>query len=534
MTRALVRAQLRRERWLLPIWMLGILGLLAASGIAVAREFGDEQERIALAAVAAGNPAFLFLRGLPDGAETGALVFFQTFAFLAILTGLMNTFLVVRHTRADEERGRAELIAATPIARTLPLRVTLGIALAADVLLAAGAAGIGLALGYELRSAVVMAAAIGAIGVCFAGIAALAAQVMPSSRGANGLAAAIVGVAYLIRGIGDALGTATDLTSVSPSWISFLSPIGWAQATAPFSSADPLPLLAVVGLGAVTGVAAILVRARRDLGESLIAERTGRPVWARASAGRLAVRMQRGSTIGWAIGAGILGLFAGLLSPVVAEAVAENDALAELIGRLSPGLEVDTGAAFTVALLGLSATLATAAGVQAMTRMRADEAEGRAELLLSTPLPRGGWLGRQLVVAIGAMIIVAITGGFAAGMSLAATGGGAERIPESLAAVGVFLPAGAVFVTLTALAFATVPRETIALGWGLLAVGLVLGQFGDLLGLPEWLQDVSPLRHVPAVPIEPIDPWALALPLAAAAVFAGGAFALLRRRDVPA
>jgi ABC-2 type transport system permease protein len=531
---ALLRTELRRERWLLPVWILGILGLLAAAGVAVAREFGDEQERVALAAVATGNPAFLFLRGLPDGADTGALVYFQTFAFLAVLTGLMNTFLVVRHTRADEERGRTELIAATSIPRTLPLRMTLGIALAADLLLAAGATGLGIALGYELRSAVVMGLAIGAIGVCFAGIAALAAQVMPSSRGANGLAAAAVGVAYLVRGIGDALGAATDLTSVSPSWISFLSPIGWAQATAPFSSADPRPLLAVVGLGAVTGTLAIVVRARRDLGESLVAERTGSATWTRASAGRLAMRMQRSATIGWAVGAGTLGLFAGLLSPVVAEAVAGNDALAELIGRLSPGLDVDTGAAFTVALLGLSATLAAAAGVQAMIRMRADEAEGRAELLLATPLRRTGWLGRQLAVAMGAMVAVAGAGGLTAGLSLAATGGGAERIPESLAAVGVFLPAGAVFVTLTALAFAAVPRETIALGWGLLAIGLVLGQLGDLLGLPEWLQDVSPLRHVPAVPLEPVDPWALALSLAAAVVFAGAAFALLRRRDIPA
>lgn len=534
MTRALLRFQLRRERWVLPLWMLGILGLLAASGAAVAREFGGEEERFALAAVAAGNPAFLFLRGLPDGSDVGALVFFQTFAFLAILTGLMNTFLVVRHTRADEERGRAELIAATPVPRTLPLRVTLGIALGANAVLAAGASGLGLALGYEPRSAVVMGLAIGSIGVCFAGVAALVAQIMPSPRGANGVAAAVVGAAYLVRGIGDALGTATDLTHVTPSWISMLSPIGWAQASAPFSAANPLPLLAVVGLGALTAGAAIAIRARRDLGESLIPERVGRPTWPRASAGRLAVRTQRGTTIGWAVGTGILGLFAGTLSPLVAEAVASNDDLAELIGRLSPGLDVDTGQVFTVALLGLAGTLAAAAGVQAMIRMRGDEAEGRAELFLATPLRRTGWLARQLGAGLASMVIVAAVGGLAAGTSLAIAGGEAGRIPESLGAIAVFLPAGAVFVTLTALAFSVLPRATIALGWGMLALGLVLGQFGDLIGLPEWLQDVSPFRHVPAVPMEAVEPWALVLPGLAAAAFAGAAFVLLRRRDIPA
>jgi len=142
---------------------------------------------------------------------------------------------------------------------------------------------------------------------------------------------------------------------------------------------------------------------------------------------------------------------------------------------------------------------------------------------------RTGWLARQLGAGLASMVIVAAVGGLAAGTSLAIAGGEAGRIPESLGAIAVFLPAGAVFVTLTALAFSVLPRATIALGWGMLALGLVLGQFGDLIGLPEWLQDVSPFRHVPAVPMEAVEPWALVLPGLAAAAFAGAAFVLLRR-----
>lgn len=529
----LLRLALRRERILLPVWMLGIVALLGAAGGAVASEFGDLEERTALAAIAAGNPAFLFLRGLPDGAGVGALVFFQTFAFLAVLTGLMTTFLVTRHTRTDEERGRAELVHATPLRRLAPLATALTLAAAANVVLALLTTGVGMLVGFAPASAALTGAALGAVGLAFAGLAALAAQLMPSPRAANGLSAALVGVAYLTRGIGDALGTARDLTHVDPSWISLLSPIGWAQATRPFSEATPWPLLVPLGLGVLAAAAALVVRSRRDLGSSLLGEGIGRPGWARAGATRLAVRSQVGTTIGWAIGTATLGLLAGILTPVVVDAVGANDDLATLIRRLAPDLEVTTGDLFTVALLGIAATLATAAGIHALLRLRLDEAEGRAELLLAAPLRRVGWYGRQLAVAAGAMVVVALSGGLAAGLGAVASGTEPDRIATALTIVLVHLPAGSVFVGLTALAFAVLPRLTVAAGWGLLVVGLVVGQLGDLIGLPGWLQDVSPFHHVPAVPLEPIDPVPLVVSLAVAGAAAVLGAVALRRRDIP-
>ena len=530
----LVAFRLRRERVILPVWFAGIAVLVLASGVAIDREFGGPEERTALAALAAGNPAFLFLRGAPDGADVGALLFFQTSSFLAVLVGLMTTFLVVRHTRADEERGRSELLQATPIGRMGPLASALVVAASADLAVGVIAASACLALGLAVWSSILTGLALAAVGLAFAGCAALAAQVMPSPRGANGLAAAAVGIAYLVRGAGDALGTARDVTHVDPSWVALLSPIGWAQATRPFTSADPLPLLVPLALGVVTAGAAVALQARRDLGASLVAERPGRAEWRDAGATRLALRNQVATTLGWAVGAAVLGLLAGALAPLIADVVGANDDLAALIARLAPDLDVTTSDVFSVAVLGIAGTLATAAGVQALTRLRPDEAEGRAELLLATSLSRAGWFARHVAVAVGSAVAVALAGGIAAGVGFAATGGGAERIGTSLTAILVHLPAGLVFLALAALAFAVLPRLSVALGWGLLVAGLALGQLGGLLGLPKWLQDVSPLHHVPAVPIEDVEPVALAgwAGLAAAVfVVAGLAF---RRRDVPA
>lgn len=534
MSGRLLRFQLRRERVLLPVWVIAIAGLFAGSGAAVAREFGDEQQRAALMAVATGNPAFLFLRGLPDGTSEAAVTFFQTFAFLGVLTALMNVFLVTRHTRAEEDTGRGELLQATPIGRTSTLASTLVLALLADVavglLVAGGAAG----LGFDPGGAVVLGLALASVGIAFAGVTAFVAQFMPTSRSTNGLAAALVGVAYLTRGLGDALGTATDAAHVTPAWISFLSPLGWAQHTRPFSEADPLPALGGVLLGLVTATLALAIRTRRDLGASVLHVSLGRAGWRRASAWGLALRTQLGTTIAWCVATAAVGLIAGALSPVVAEAVGANDELAELIGRLVADLEVETAELFTIALLGISATLAAAAGVQAIIRLRTEEAEGRAELLLATPLSRTAWFVRQLVVALGSTVLVAGAAGLAAGLGSALAEGDGTRVGTSLAAIGAHLPAAVIFVALTAVAFAVVPRATAALGWGLLVAGLVLGQLGDLLGLPEWLQDVSPFRHVAAVPIEEVDVAASVIMLAVAAVFAAGAALALRRRDVPA
>lgn len=530
----LVAFRLRRERIILPIWIVGIAMLLLASGVAIDREFGGPEERTALAALAAGNPAFLFLRGAPDGADVGALVFFQTFSFLAVLVGLMNTFLVTRHTRADEERGRSELLQATAIGRRGPLASALVVASLANLAAGTLVAAVGLGLGLAAWSAVLTGLAIAAVGIGFAGCAALVAQVMPSPRGANGLSAAIVGVAYLVRGVGDALGSARDVTHVDPSWVALLSPIGWAQAARPFSTADPTPLLVPLLLGVVTAAVALALQSRRDLGASFVPERTGRPGWVRAGATSLAIRNQLPSTLGWAAGAAVLGLLGGALTPLIRQVVGANDELAALIARLAPELSVSTGDVFAVAVLGIAGTLATAAGVQAVMRVRLDEAEGRAELLLATRLRRPGWFARHLAVALISAVAVAVTGGLAAGVGFLVAGEEPQRFGTSLVAILVHVPAGTVFIALTALVFAALPRATAALGWSLLLAGLVLGQLGGLLGLPEWLQSVSPLHHVPAVPIEDVEPMSLAGWLAGSALVMVAALAVLRRRDLPA
>ena len=531
----LVLFQARQDRVTLPVWILGITLLSFATSTAVATQFGDEESQAAILTLAASNPAFLFLRGLPDGTGVGAVVFFQGYAFTAVLAGLMSTFLVVRHTRSDEELGRDELLGAVPLPRAASLAATLVLGTAANLLLAVFVAAGFVAAGLPVGGAFAAGSAVGTVGVFFTGVAALAAQVLPTGRGANGAAAGLVGAAYLVRGVGDALGTpSADLLHVASAWPSLLSPIGWGQRARPFTSPDLAVLLVLLAAAAALGTLALLIRRRRDVGASLLPQRNGREhagVGGRSFVG-LAWRLQRSAVVGWCVGAAAIGAVAGALGPLVSETVSSVAPIRDLIARLVPGGQAGLVDVFVTALLGIAGVFAAAAGIQAVLRMRAEETEGRAELLLAAPASRARWLGANLLTAaVSAALVAATTGAAAAvglGLSGIADGQAWSLVPAALAHV----PAALVFMAAAAVAFALVPRLSIVLGWGMFAAGLVLGEFGELFGLPVWLQDASPFRHSSAMPVEPFNQGGALGLLAIAAAGAALAAYCLRRRDL--
>jgi len=526
---------LRRDRRQLVLWVAGISALVLATSTAIVTEFADQAERSSIIALAVVNPAFLFLRGAPDGTSTGAVFFFQGFSFIGVLAGLMSTFSVVRNTRAEEDHDRAEVIAAAPLRREAPLIAALVVAFITNLLLAVSVTVVVLAVGLETEGALYTGLAVGAVGLSFAGVAAVAAQVAPSSRAANGMAAAAVGAAYVLRGIGDALGT-PDLPSFSidSAWPSWLSPIGWGQRMSPFGDANAAPLLLSVSFAVVLAALALGVQRNRDIGSSLLQERPG-PANAsalRRTAGGVAWTLQRSAVIGWAIGAAVLAALAGALAPVVATALADNQALANLITRLLPGGQGEMIDVFATGILGICGTLAAAAGVQAVLRLRSEEASGAAEILLATPLSRARWMLGHVGVAIASVILVALAAGASAGIAFILAGTEWGRIPSSLAATLAHVPAALTLVGAAAIVFALAPRLAVSLGWGLLVIALVLGQFGELLSLPEWVQNISPFHHSSALPLESLDATATVIMTIAAAVGIGFAVAAFRLRDL--
>ncbi|HEV7623023.1 MAG TPA: hypothetical protein VGO26_02725 [Amnibacterium sp.] len=531
----LLRFRLRRDRLQLAIWTVALFALLLITASAMASTFPTAADRAGVLRIALVTPALLVLRGAPQGPGLGGITVFEIAAFQALLVGLMSTFLVVRNTRAEEDRGTADTLAATAAGRTLPSVAALLEAVVANVLAAAASALGLLAGGLPAGGSIVFGAALGAAGCAFAGLGLLVAQVAPASRPANGWCAALVLAAYALRGIGDATGTARPATlTLTPAWPSLLSPIGWVQATRPYASDDLRPALVALAVGAVAGAAALAVLRIRDLGAGLLPQRALRPAASPLLRGPigLAARLQRGSALGWGVGALLLGLLGGDLADLVLRQLGNDPAVSRIIVRLAGGSTglVDGFIGVIGAFVGV---LAAAGAVQGAIRLRQEEAAGGADQVLSGAVGRVRWLLSVLLVAGTSAAAALVVAGLAAG-AIAVTvrpDGAAGGFGAWFGTMVWQLPAVLVLLGLVALVFALVPRATVPVGWFLLVAAAFLGEFGTLLDLPAWLRELAPFTHSPAVALRDPSYAGAAWMTVIAVVTVGLAALVLRRRD---
>ncbi|MWB98057.1 ABC transporter permease [Agromyces seonyuensis] len=531
---ALLRQRLRRDRWTLLWWILGTTALAAIVPGAIGSSYGTEAERAGLLQLTAQAPAILIFRGTPNGADEGAFSFFLIFAFLGLMAGLMNTFLAVRHTRAEEEEGRAEQVAATPAGRITPTIATVAHGVLADVVLALLVAAAFAGGGLPVSGALVTGAATAAVGIAFLGFGLVAAQLFRTSRAANALSVAAVLAAYVVRGIGDATGErSADGLHVTPGWASWLSPIGWAQLANAWNGDDWVALLLPLGFGLLLVLAVLGLQRVRDLGASLLPGRRGRasagPVL--ASTLGLAWKLDVGVIVAWAVGGLFTGLLATSLTPLV-DAIATD---APQVGDTLQGIAGADGTieqALLTTFFTIGGLLAACCAAQIVIKARQEEARGTAELVLATPVGRVRWLAAFLAVAaIGAVLALAATF-LGAVLGTASIDDPSQALRDSaLAALGQ-VPAALVFVAIPALCFVLARQATIPLTWALLGLSGFLGVFGELLGLPDWTHDLSPFAHAPTPQGDDYDwsgGWWL---LGVAAVGIAAALVLMRRRQV--
>ncbi|WP_328852490.1 anibiotic ABC transporter [Micromonospora globbae] len=534
-TGRLTRLVLRRDRVRLGIWLIGTPLLGYALAASVSGVYPDDAARHGYATTSASSLVARAFNGPIAGADLGAVVVAETYVTLAVTVALLSTFAVVRHTRQNEETGRAELLGASVVGRyallTAALLVVVGVNVLSAALLALALAGTGL----PVAGCVAAAAAIGGVGLAFTGVAAVTAQITVTSRGANALAAASVGLAFLLRAAGDVFGDVNaDGTRVDSAWPSWLSPLGWGNQVRAFGGEQWWTLALPVALLVVAVAVAYALAERRDLGAGLVAPRRG-PARAAASllspAG-LAWRLQRGALLGWAVGVGVVGFCMGVAADEFNTMIAENPAAAEAIAAMGGGANLVD--AYLAAMLALFALTIGAYVVQALLRVRADESDGILEAVLATAVSRGRWLGTQVAAAVlGALALLLLAGattglgygivsGDVLGETVALGGAAALRLPALLVVAGV----------VTAL-FGLLPRWSVVLSWTALLAFLLLGQLGAVLDLPQAALDVSPFTHVPSVPA--VDPTVLPLAVlvAVAALLVAAGVAAFRHRDVP-
>ncbi|MFH8251331.1 ABC transporter permease [Microbacterium sp. B2969] len=529
----LLAQRLRRDWLQLTLWIVGTMALALAGLNGAANTYGSETERTALLATVMANPVILLFRGLPSGPDESAFIVFLLMPFLVMMAAFMSTFLAVRHTRGDEEAGRLEIVAATTAGRTVPTVATIVHGVLANVVLGVLVAGAFLAGGSPTEGSLLAGFTAACGGLTFLGVALLAAQLMRTSRGANSLAVWVLVVSFFIAGIGNAVGTPSDdLTHMESSSLTWLSPFGWAENTRAFDENLWWPALLCLGAFVVLAGAALALQTVRDLGASILPERLGRSNArpALSSTTALVTRLATPSLIGWAAGAFFAGALSTSLGSVVNEMGSDNPAVADMLKALSA--EADLEQAVVVVFFTMVGLLAACAAVQTVARARQEEAHGTAEPVLATPVDRVRWLADFVVIGLVSVVLTCAAGFVGAWAGGAGSDSGADLTRSAFIAASGQVVAASVFLVATALIFTVAPRWTIPLGWTLVTAAIVFGLFGPLLGMPEWVTNLSPFSVAPVPSGDEVDLrglWWLLLAVAAGAVTS---FSLMRRREL--
>jgi ABC-2 type transport system permease protein len=519
-TGVLLRFLLRLDRFRLPWWLLGAV-LLVGYQSAGSQSIYDTAEDLAkLRETMGGNAAVVAMSGPTQLLATiGGEVVFEIFSYVAVVVALMNMFLVCRHTRTDEETGRAELVRSARVGRRAPLAAALSLAglanLAVAVLVFAAAAGTGLPPGGSL----LLGLAVAGVGLTFAAVTAVAVQVFEGHRAVYGAVAAVLGASWVLRAAGDAGNGA----------LSWLSPIGWGQRTFPFAGDRWWPLLLHLALTAVLIAVAAALLDRRDFAAGLRPPRPGRARASRAlgSPLGLAWRLQRGALIGWAIGVFLLGAAYGSFADSFDDFVADYPEVAQYLGGTAN--VVNAGLALTTLMCVL---LAAAFGVASALRARAEETAGRAEPVLATATSRSAWLWSHLSVALVGSVVVLVAAGLGQGLVYGLSISDAGQIPRLIGAALVYVPALWLVIALAAVGFGWLPRLAAAVAWTAVGYCAVVALFGDSFDLPAWFQRASPFANTPEAPLEGITAAPLLVIGALVALLLAGGLAGFRRRDL--
>jgi ABC-2 type transport system permease protein len=481
-------------------------------------------QRMAFAHSFAHNKAVVLFYGRAyDLLTVGGYSAWRTGGTLAILAAVFGLMAAVRALRAEEESGRSELVLSAPVGRRTNNAAALTAAAVGTCALWLAVV-MGSLLGdLPLGGSAYLGLAIVSVVPVFLGGGALASQIAPTRRTALELGGVALGIFFLLRVIAD--------TSGGLSWLRWLTPLGWAEEMRPFTGARPLVLLAPIALSILLLTLSWAIANRRDVGNGLVTVRdVARPRLALLRSPLAhAFRGERTSLIVWIGGVGVLGLVEGIVSKSISSAGIPRR-LAHELSKVGAGsiLTPRGYIGFTFIFFVLLVSLFVVAQVSAA---RHEESGGRLENLLSLPIGRGRWLGGRLLLAAATALLVALAAGILTWIG-AISQGVHLSLPLMLEAGLNCLPVALLFLGVSALLYAVVPRASSGASYGLLALLYLWQLIGALVGVPRWLADATPFAHVGLVPAAAFQGLAAGAMVAVGLAAGGLAIALFRRRDL--
>ncbi len=488
-TLALLRLYLRRDRVVPPLWVLLLSVPLSTVYVgSIDAVYPTAADRAALAASIMASPAQRALYGNVYNDTLGAVGIWKASIF-HLLIAVAVILTVIRHTRADEETGRTELVDSTAVGRYASLTAALLLSCGASVLTGLiGFFGL-LTLDIPVAGSLAFCIALVGSGLVFTAVAAVAAQLSPSARQAREVAFGALGAAFALRAVGDA----------GASWMSWLSPLGWSLQVRPFAGDRWLVLLLPVATAIALTMVAYRLLARRDVGAGLFAERPGQAAAAPALRGvfGLAWRLDRGALLLWTVGLCLYGLMIGSVAPGIADEIGDSRLANDMVTRLGGTQALEE--AFIAVAFTMLAMVASAFGISLALRLQHEESDQHAETLLAGAVSRSRWLASQMMFALAGPASALLIAGWVTGLTYGIAADDVNtKMLMVLGTAAVQLPAIWLLTAITVALFGLLPRFTSA-AWAALVAIIALYMLGSVSGLPQWLLNLEPFTHTPHV-----------------------------------
>ncbi|HHU83307.1 MAG TPA: hypothetical protein GXZ26_09915 [Firmicutes bacterium] len=500
-TGTLFKLFLRRDRFLLPLWVI----LPVALGMFVAITFTAmaDQGMDSVLKEFHQDPLVSALLGPVISFDLPGAIVWRGSSQLALVLAIGSLLTVVRHTRTDEESGRSELIRAYEVGPYATLTAALLITIIGNLLSGVLIALSIIALGGETAGSFVFGATMSVVGCFFAGIGALGVQLRENSGSARGIGIAVAGLGVIMMIVNNVVG--------GDSVLKWISPMAWQRVTRPFAGNYSWPLLSFILIAIVPVLGSYVLTTRRDLGAGVLPSRPG-PAEASPNFSTplaLAWRLHRKTFFSWMICILLYIVVFSALSPGLAQSGGISGWLSSL-GGTDWTTQTDLGYVFISIAIYLAALVVAAYAITAVLRIKMEENQGRAELIVDKKVSRIHWMSSHLFVAALCSAALLLAMGMAGGLVYGLMTGDLKDGFWSILRMNMAkIPPVWILLGFTALLYGFWPRITF-LSW-MLWLAFILLELGWEAQLVDWrLLQISPftfahytinLANLPWIPL---------------------------------
>ncbi len=457
----------------------------------------------------------LLLGKAPQNSSTAAYVAWNTAVVMVVIGSIWALLMAAKYFRGDEESGRTEaLLAGQTTPKKAALNILAGLWTSLGVLFLVMsvlfiAVGKHQGVDYGTHTALYFAFVV-TLGIgLFLMVGAMASQLMPTRSRAAAVAGFTLGIFYLMRGIGDV---------TSAHWINNVTPLGWIEKAQPLSQSDPIWLIPFAILIALLFILTLYFASKRDYQESIISDKTDtKPHYQLLkSPFSLAVRLTRGTNIGWLIAIFVTSLIYGLITKSTGQAFSQSKGYERTVKHFIQTAKLSSTLLFLGMIYLIQIILIMVLAANSVNASRREEALGYLDNFLVQPYARLRWLLGRLNLTFLVVIAAGIVTTLGIWLGILDQNTGVSLHTLTLASINALVPA-VFLIGVGILVFGFYPRLTSIAAYAVLVWSLLIELVGTGLKLNHWLLDTSLLHQVSLAPS--VNPnWSVNLIIVAIAI----------------